>query len=163
MTAATSALTVGLVLRGVTDQPYAQTRAATAGPDVVATEFPGSSGPPADRTGLAAVAPVARASGVVARSGPYPVAFPVLRANGHTDAVLAHAPGVTAHSGPYPVAWPVLRAHGRTADVMAEGRDGRPGRGPGLLAGVLLRRLQRPARPAALLRHRPGIRRDLER
>ena len=30
---------------------------------------------------------------------------------------------MTAHSGPYPVAWPVLRAHGTTADVMAEGRD----------------------------------------
>lgn len=38
-------------------------------------------------------------------------------------AALAHAPGVIAHSGPYPVAWPVLRAHGTTADVMAEGRD----------------------------------------
>jgi hypothetical protein len=41
-------------------------------------------------------------------------------------AALAHAPGVTAHSGPYPVAWPVLRANGITADAMAEGRDEAP-------------------------------------
>ena len=30
---------------------------------------------------------------------------------------------MTAHSGPYPVAWPVLRVHGETAEVMAEGRS----------------------------------------
>ena len=41
-------------------------------------------------------------------------------------AALAHAPGVVAHSGPYPVAWPVLQAHGVSADVMAEGRDPAP-------------------------------------
>ena len=35
--AAAAALTLGLVLRGVTDQPYQQTMAATAGPDVVAS------------------------------------------------------------------------------------------------------------------------------
>jgi len=104
MIAATTALTLGLVLRGVTDQPYAQTRAAAAGPDVVATAFPGQSGPPAGRAGLAAVAPVARAPGVVARSGPYPVAFPVLRANGHTDAVLAEGRG----TAPVPVDQPKL-------------------------------------------------------
>jgi putative ABC transport system permease protein len=88
MTAAT-ALTLGLVLRGMTDQPFAQTRAATAGPDAVATAFPGDGAPPIGRTALADVAPIARARGVVASSGPYPVAFPVLRAHGRTDAVLA--------------------------------------------------------------------------
>ena len=36
ITAATATLTLGLVLRGVTNQPYLQTRAATKGPDVVA-------------------------------------------------------------------------------------------------------------------------------
>jgi putative ABC transport system permease protein len=87
--AATSALTLGLVLRGVTSQPYQQTRQATAGPDVVANAFPFNSGPPADPVGLRAVAPLTHAPGVVGHTGPFPVAFPVLRANGHTDAVLA--------------------------------------------------------------------------
>ena len=36
ITAATATLTLGLVLHGVTNQPYLQTRAATKGPDVVA-------------------------------------------------------------------------------------------------------------------------------
>ena len=35
--AATTTLTLGLVLHGVTDEPYQSTRAATAGPDVVAS------------------------------------------------------------------------------------------------------------------------------
>ncbi len=85
ITAAMATLTLGLILHGVTSHPYEQTRAATAGPDVVASS--------AGFTG----------------SGRF--------------AALAHAPGVIAHSGPYPIAWPVLRAHGMTADVMAEGRD----------------------------------------
>ena len=87
--AATTALTLGLVLRGVTAQPYQVTRAATVGPDVLATAFPLNSGPPSDLAGLADVARLAHAPGVTSRSGPFPVAFPVLRANGHTDAVLA--------------------------------------------------------------------------
>lgn len=88
--AATTALTLGLVLHGVTAQPYQQTRHATAGPDVVATAFPGTSGsPPSDLTGLNDVAHLTHAPGVVGSSGPFPVAFPVLRSNGHTDAVLA--------------------------------------------------------------------------
>ncbi|MGH3198386.1 MAG: FtsX-like permease family protein [Streptosporangiaceae bacterium] len=89
MMAATTALTLGLVLHGVTAQPYQSTRAATAGPDVLATAFPAHSGPPAGLAGLADVAPLTRAPGVIGRTGPYPVAFPVLRADGHTDAVLA--------------------------------------------------------------------------
>ena len=36
ITAATTTLTLGLALHGVTSQPYQQTRAATGGPDVVA-------------------------------------------------------------------------------------------------------------------------------
>lgn len=86
---ATTALTLGLVLHGVTAQPYQQTRDATAGPDVVATAFPGGSGSPSDPTGLDDVAHLAEAPGVVGSSGPFPVSFPVLRANGHADAVLA--------------------------------------------------------------------------
>ncbi|HEX3492589.1 MAG TPA: FtsX-like permease family protein [Streptosporangiaceae bacterium] len=93
LTAAMATLTLGLVLRGVTSAPFAQTRAATAGPDVVA-----------DSAGFSPAA----VSGAAARD---------------RLAALARAPGVTAHSGPFPVAWPVLRAHGVRADVMAEGRD----------------------------------------
>jgi putative ABC transport system permease protein len=102
--AATTALTLGLVLRGVTAQPYQQTREATAGPDVIATAFPGSSGPPADPAGLAGVAPLTHARGVIAHTGPFPVAFPVLRANGHTDAVLAEG----RDTAPAPVDQPEL-------------------------------------------------------
>jgi putative ABC transport system permease protein len=96
ITAAMATLTLGLILHGVTSKPYGQTRAATAGPDVVASSvgFTGSTGTSTSALGR--------------------------------FAALAHAPGVTAHSGPYPVAWPVLRAHGITADVMAEGRDEAP-------------------------------------
>lgn len=97
MTAATTALTLGLILRGATVQPYQTTRAATAGPDVLATAFPYDGGPPADHAAQATVAP------------------------------LTHAPGVTGHTGPFPVAFPVLRAHGRTDAVLAEGRDPAPG------------------------------------
>ena len=91
ITAATTALTLGLVLRGVTSQPYQITRAATAGPDVLATAFPAASGAPADRAGLADVARLTHAPGVAGHSGPFPVAFPILRAHGHADAVLAEA------------------------------------------------------------------------
>jgi putative ABC transport system permease protein len=94
ITAAMATLTLGLVLHGVTSKPYQQTRKATAGPDVVASSvgFTRQSNQP---------------------SASAPARF----------AALADAPGVIAHSGPYPVAWPVLRANGITADVMAEGRD----------------------------------------
>jgi putative ABC transport system permease protein len=93
ITAATSALTLGLVLHGVMAQPYLQTRQATAGPDVVATAFPFHPGSPTDTLGLARVKPLAHAHGVRAVSGPFPVAFPVMRANGQTDAVLAEGRG----------------------------------------------------------------------
>ncbi|MGH8987308.1 MAG: hypothetical protein ACRDXC_01750 [Acidimicrobiales bacterium] len=46
-------------------------------------------GAPSDPAGLADVAPIAHARDVAASSGPFPVAFPVLKANGHTDAVMA--------------------------------------------------------------------------
>jgi ABC-type lipoprotein release transport system permease subunit len=81
---ATTTLTLGLVLRGVTDKPYQSTREATAGPDVVA----GSGGASADLAGLEALT---EAPGVVGHGGPYPVAGAVLEANGHT--VPVHAEG----------------------------------------------------------------------
>jgi putative ABC transport system permease protein len=88
VTAATT-LTLGLALHGLSDQPnqaFQQTRALTAGPDVVAGVGPGGAGPkgigggpPAD---VAALGPLTHASGVVAHSGPYPLTFVTLRANG---------------------------------------------------------------------------------
>ncbi len=101
---ATTALTLGLVLHGVTAHPYQSTRTATAGPDVLAAAFPFNSGPPAYPAGLAGVAPLIHARGVIRYSGPYPVALPVLRANGHTDAVLAEG----REPAPAPVDQPKL-------------------------------------------------------
>jgi putative ABC transport system permease protein len=89
ITAATGTLMLGLVLHGVVSQPYAQTKAATAGPDVVASS----------------------------------VGYPDAQSAAAGFAALEDAPGVTAHSGPYPVAWAILRADGITAEAMAERRD----------------------------------------
>jgi ABC-type lipoprotein release transport system permease subunit len=89
ITAATTTLTLGLALHGTTNQPYQQTRALTAGPDVVAdTSAPGSQ-----------AASLARL------------------------AALVRAPGVTAHSGPFPVTWAVLQANGHVGGAKVEGRD----------------------------------------
>lgn len=95
MMAATTALTLGLALHGVTAQPYQSTRAATRGPDVLATAFPLRTGPAADLSARSDVTRLARTPGVVRRSGPFPVAFPVLRAHGHADAVLAQGRTLT--------------------------------------------------------------------
>jgi putative ABC transport system permease protein len=73
ITAATSVLALGMALQGVTSQPYQHTRAATKGPDVVAyLTTPGQA------------AALVHATGVTATSGPYPLAYTVLQANGHT-------------------------------------------------------------------------------
>lgn len=98
--AGAATLTLGLALRGTTDNPYARTRAATNGPDVVGTVLTaGSSAPgPAtttkpgdpeataggDQPGAAALMPLAGAPGVIARSGPFPVTWTLLR-TGHTS------------------------------------------------------------------------------
>lgn len=80
--AAMTALTLGLVLHGVTAKPYAQTRAQTAGPDVVAS----SVGYGSDTNRFTALI---NAPGVTAHSGPYPVAWPVLTAHGVSADVMA--------------------------------------------------------------------------
>jgi ABC-type lipoprotein release transport system permease subunit len=79
--AATTVLTLGLVLRGVTNDPYQDTRVATAGPDVVASVGPDPFNGPADLAGLDALTD---APGVVNRSGPYPVVGAELEADGVT-------------------------------------------------------------------------------
>jgi putative ABC transport system permease protein len=98
--AAATTLTVALALSGVTNQPYQQTRLATAGPDVIAIEGGGGGPGPAQ-----------------------PVSSAQLAA---TVASLTTAPGVTAHSGPYPTVYGVIRFRGHTVDVVAEGRDRAP-------------------------------------
>jgi ABC-type lipoprotein release transport system permease subunit len=77
--AATTTLTLGLVLHGITDKPYETTRKATAGPDVVAAVSPPRLGAP-----FADVKELTNAEGVVGHSGPYPIAPAILEANGHT-------------------------------------------------------------------------------
>ena len=96
--AATTTLTLGLVLHGETNHPYEQTRVATAGPDVVANIIP----------------PTQNATGKVTQ-----------RQLSDLN-TLAHVPGVVGHSGPYPVTWAVLGAHGLTASAEVEGRDRAP-------------------------------------
>ena len=92
--AATTMLTLGLALHGVTDDPYQHTREATAGADVVAS-----------------VGPLEVASG---RAEPADLA----RLEALTD-----VPGVVDHSGPYPATTAELEADGVRADVWAVGRD----------------------------------------
>jgi ABC-type lipoprotein release transport system permease subunit len=82
ITAAATTLTLGLVLHGVTDEPYESTRKATAGPDVVASLTGDAfSGRPADRTALEALTD---APGVTDYSGPYPLIGVELVADGLT-------------------------------------------------------------------------------
>ncbi|MFI5952177.1 FtsX-like permease family protein [Cryptosporangium sp. NPDC051539] len=78
ITAATATLTLGIASDTVIDDAYAQTRAATAGPDVVARTQ--GYGPGA----LEALDQVATADGVTGHSGPFPSVFLTLSAHGKT-------------------------------------------------------------------------------
>ena len=82
ITGATTTLTLGLVLNGVTDDPYETTREATAGPDVVASvaadPYLGQS------VDVASLEALASAPGVVDHGGPYPVVGAELEADGVT-------------------------------------------------------------------------------
>ena len=75
----TTTLTIGLALHKVTDSPFARTRAATRGPDIVA-----ELNPPTDARSAVArgFAPLVHARGVAGTSGPYPIAFTGLRSRG---------------------------------------------------------------------------------
>ena len=76
--AATATLTMALSMNGVTSQPYAATRAATGGPDVVAY-----------LTSTAQAKSLVHAPGVASSSGPYPVASAVIRFDGRTAGAFA--------------------------------------------------------------------------
>jgi putative ABC transport system permease protein len=79
--AATTTLTLGLVLRDAASDPYQRTSEATNGPDVVASTLR-----PAGRSGLEGLA---GAPGVIGHSGPYPVTPAELHASGRTSDVQA--------------------------------------------------------------------------
>jgi putative ABC transport system permease protein len=84
----TTTLTLALVLNGVTDSPFARTRAATKGPDVAGLFQPGFHGNLGTYKQFRALR---RAGGVLASSGPYPVASLELSARGYR--VRVHAEG----------------------------------------------------------------------
>jgi putative ABC transport system permease protein len=102
ITAATATLTLGLALNGVTGSPYLHTKAATNGPDVTASVYPG--GPDGNQpANAAALTALAAAPGVAAGSGPYPVAAATLRARGHTVPVQAEGRDATPAAVDQPV------------------------------------------------------------
>src|SRR5262245_40567781 len=78
ITAATATLTLGLVLHGMTNDPYQRTREATAGPDVVASVGPNFF----RKADLASLTALIDAPGVVDHSGPYPLVGGELEADG---------------------------------------------------------------------------------
>ncbi|MEN3362585.1 MAG: putative transport system permease protein [Mycobacteriales bacterium] len=126
--AGTATLTLALALHGTTDDPYARTRIATNGPDVVATVVQGGSNLP----GPAAAATASPGASATAASD---------RATPAALLPLQHAPGVVARSGPFPVLWRVLRIGERTGSAEIEGRspDPAPVDQPKLLQGTWLR------------------------
>ncbi len=103
ITAATATLTLGLALNGATTNPYLDTKAATAGPDVTAqsASAPEDGGPPPSLTALA------YAPGVTGHSGPYPLAYPSLQAGVRTISTAAAGFIVEGRGqGPAPVDQP---------------------------------------------------------
>lgn len=102
--AATTTLTLGLVLRDAAGDPYQSTREATAGPDVVA-----GVNRPAE---LPDLEELADAPGVTGHSGPYPVIPAKLRASGRTSDVQA----VGRDTASAPVDQPELTQGGWVSD-----------------------------------------------
>ena len=78
--AATTTLTLALVLRDAASDPYQSTRKATNGPDVVAHT---------QSTGLDRLEALVSAAGVTDHSGPYPVTAAKLQTSGKTSDVQA--------------------------------------------------------------------------
>jgi ABC-type lipoprotein release transport system permease subunit len=108
--AATTTLTLGLALHGVTDSPYQRTREATAGPDLVASAAPDFV-PTSDRT-------------VVDDEGRRrPAEGGVVPADVAGLEALTDEPDVIAHSGPYPAIVADLEAGGNMTEVWAQGHD----------------------------------------
>jgi putative ABC transport system permease protein len=86
ITATTATLTLSLALQGVTDRPFAHTRAATKGPDVAGLfepDFHGTAGT------LKEFEALRHAPGVIGSSGPFPVTRLELTYGGHEVRVRA--------------------------------------------------------------------------
>ncbi|MBO2457698.1 ABC transporter permease [Actinomadura violacea] len=98
ITAATAALSLGMSLRGTTDTLYRQTRAATAGPDVVALT------PGGDKAATSALRSLTRAPEVTAHSGPHRQYYTTVTAHGLTSAAVAQGAG----AAPGPVDRPLV-------------------------------------------------------
>ncbi|MDI6100193.1 FtsX-like permease family protein [Actinoplanes sp. NEAU-A12] len=79
--AATTTLTLGLVLRNAAGDPYQNTREATSGPDVVVSAGTAAGLPDLER--------IAGAAGVSGHSGPFPVAAAKIEAGGRVSDVQA--------------------------------------------------------------------------
>jgi putative ABC transport system permease protein len=92
ITVATAMLGLGGSLGGATGTLYRQTRATTAGPDVVAVSYG------TDRTATSALESLEGAPGVVAHNGPYRQYYSTLTAHGSTAHVVAE--GADATLGP---------------------------------------------------------------
>ncbi len=95
MTASMAILALGLMLHGLTNQPYQQTRTATAGPDIVLSFLNG----PHDaglRVEHAEFLHTFHVRGVISHGGPYPVSWPVLRSGGLRAGVMAEGRDPTA-------------------------------------------------------------------
>src|SRR5215472_8818144 len=106
--AATSTLALAFALDGTSTTPWRTTRAATAGPDVMAEAYP------AKHPALGELTALTRAGSVVATSGPYPMASPVLRMGEIADPVFAEGRDETmpAIDRPYLIAGTWVRPGG---------------------------------------------------
>ncbi|MGW5129581.1 ABC transporter permease [Streptomyces sp. NPDC004069] len=96
VTLACTAVTLGTTLRDAAGQSYAQTRAATGGPDVMA--MPISTGDEALRD----LAPLLDLPRVSEHGGPYPVISPMVRAHGLTVQAVAEGRGTTPDAIDHP-------------------------------------------------------------
>ena len=116
-------LTLGLALRGTTDNPYLRTREAANGPDVVASDINGYARSQAQGTGSS------RSVSIGGSAQPSDLA------------PLEHASGVVAYSGPFPLTWALLRTGRVRATAEVEGRDPAPSAvdQPKLLQGTWVR------------------------
>ncbi|MEU8117798.1 FtsX-like permease family protein [Spirillospora sp. NPDC049024] len=112
ITAATATLALGLSLGKATDTLFRQTRAATAGPDVVALT------PGTGRTAASAMAALERAPGVAGHSGPYRQYYTTLTAHGLTSRAVAQG----ADAAPGPIDRPLVTSGGwvRPGGVVVE-------------------------------------------
>jgi|HubBroStandDraft_5_1064220.scaffolds.fasta_scaffold04951_6 ABC-type antimicrobial peptide transport system permease subunit len=122
--AASATLTMSLVVHGVTSNPYAQTSAATRGPDIIAQ----LGGGPTFNNGSgthSGTPPGGPASALT--SGPHgPGPAATSKQVAAQASALIHARGVTAHSGPFLVAGALLRVRNLAVGVQLQGRGQAP-------------------------------------